>query len=328
MSLTDRCNLRCMYCMPDEAVDFAPNEQLLTVDELARISTVLIQLLGIRKVRISGGEPTVRRDFEEICDMLGSLRAEDPCQPGLQSLGITTNAVRLPRFIPALQRNGIREVNVSLDTLIPVKFQFIARRDAKNFHVVHNTICELADNPFFRLKVNCVVLKGVNDDEILDFAELTKLLPLDVRFIEFMPFSGNKWDEDKMVPKAVILQRLRAEYGDSLRPVRTDRASTAKMWQVDGFAGRVGIISSMTDEFCGGCNRVRLTADGSIMNCLFGTDEFPVRDALRSGAGTSDLIHIIQQAADAKHARLGGREDMHALNAAEALNRPMVRIGG
>jgi len=311
-----------------QAVDFAPSDELLTVDELARISSVLVELLGIRKVRLSGGEPTVRKDFEEICDMLGSLRANGSDGPGLHALGITTNAVRLPRYIPTLQRNGIREVNVSLDTLVPVKFQFIARRDAKNFHVVHNTICELADNPFFRLKVNCVVLKGVNDDEILDFVELTRTLPLDVRFIEFMPFSGNKWEEGKMVPKAKMLEKMTEKFGESLRPVRTDRASTAKMWQVDGYAGRVGIISSMTDEFCGGCNRVRLTADGSIMNCLFGNDEFPVRDALRSGATTAELMDIVQSAADAKHARLGGREDMHDLNSAEALNRPMVRIGG
>jgi len=181
----------------------------------------------------------------------------------------------------------------------------------------------------FTVKVNCVVLRGRNDDEVADFVRLAAEYPIEVRFLEFMPFSANSWSEDRMVPVEEIFAKIR-EAAPDLRPVPAPSSSTARLFDAPGWSGRVGTISSMTDAFCGGCNRIRLTSDGMVKNCLFGEDEFPLREALRQGASDDELAARLREAVSAKHFAHGGHADMHALNARaeEGKNRPMIRIGG
>lgn len=332
VSLTDRCNLRCQYCMPEEGEDSVlptPGGDLLTAEELGRLLRLFVSL-GVRKVRLTGGEPTVRGDLGQIAQELESMGAGLP-EP--LSLGITTNGVRLRKFLPELKAAGLRNINLSLDTLVEAKFPFIARRPAAWHTRILETMKEVAEEDSFTLKINCVILKGVNEDEIGAFVDLSEHLPIEVRFLEYMPFVANGWSENRFVSQAEILtavqQHLQRRGGLSAERLPPDSPNdVARLWAVPGWRGRLGVIASMTDAFCGGCNRIRLTSDGQIRNCLFGEEGWSLRDEIRTGSSDAQLATTIAQAVTRKYAKLGGKKDMHELQERGAKNLPMIALGG
>ncbi|KAJ3613836.1 hypothetical protein NHX12_020081 [Muraenolepis orangiensis] len=311
ISLTEKCNLRCQYCMPGEGVKLTPRAQLLTTSEVLTLARLFVHE-GVDKIRLTGGEPLIRPD---VLDVIAELRKLE----GLRTIAVTTNGMNLARLLPKLKDSGLDLLNISLDSLIPAKFEFIVRR--KGFHKVMEGIdlaLEMGYNP---LKINCVVMRGLNEDEILDFVALTEKKAIEVRFIEYMPFDGNKWNFKKMVSYQEMLDSIKQRW-PALEVVPTGHADTAKMYKVPGFAGQVGFISSMSDHFCGSCNRLRLTADGNLKVCLFGNSEVSLRDVLRSGASETELLSIIG-------ASVGRKKKQHAgmFNLSKMKNRPMILIG-
>lgn len=268
--------------MPEEGVPLSPPASLMSSDEVVRISGLFVRSLGVRKIRLTGGEPLVRKDFFEIATQLSSLKRE-----GLQTLAVTTNGTALSRRVHQLKLSGkqitceatgvtkvlagIDAVNFSLDTLQPMKFEFITKRSG--WHLVMASIRSALELGFPHVvKINVVVMRGLNDDEVCDFVQMTQSCPVDVRFIEYMPFDGNKWSNQKIVPFREILARIRQTYPD-LEPIyeRTNENTlasfsnqTSKPFRVKGFAGSIGFITSMTQNFCSSCNRLRITADGNL----------------------------------------------------------------
>lgn len=252
ISLTERCNLRCTYCMPEDGVTLTKGPQLLTTEEIIHLARIFVRE-GVTKIRLTGGEPTVRKDLIDIIAQLKGIE-------GLQQVGITTNALVLTRKLVPLQRAGLDAINISLDTLRPERFEKFTRR--RGWERVIAGI-DLAIQLGYRPKINCVLMRGMNDDEILDFVEWTRDRPVDVRFIEYMPFSGNKWDTAKMVPFRDILKTIREKY-PTFEALENHPNDTSKAYKVEGFRGQMGFITSMSEHFCGTCNRIRLTADGNL----------------------------------------------------------------
>eukprot|EP00899_Mesostigma_viride_P003891 jgi/Mesvir1/13502/Mv25217-RA.1 len=312
ISITERCNLRCQYCMPEEGVELTPSSHLLSTQEILRIARVFV-LGGVDKIRLTGGEPTVRKDLVDICRALTSL-------PGLRTLSMTTNGIVLASKLPALREAGLNALNISLDTLHEDKFVRLTRR--KGHARVLQAVEAAMALGFDPVKVNVVVMRGINDDEVLDFVEMTRGAPINVRFIEFMPFDGNVWNVNKMVPYAELMDKIRAKYPHVYR-LRDHVTETAKNFSIPGFRGSVSFISSMTDHFCAGCNRVRLMADGNLKVCLFGNSEVSLRDALRAGCTDDELATLISAAIKRKKARHAGMFEL-----AKTQNRPMIHIGG
>ncbi|KAL4585803.1 hypothetical protein LXL04_010429 [Taraxacum kok-saghyz] len=312
ISLTERCNLRCQYCMPAEGVDLTPNPKIMSQSELVRLATLFVHS-GVNKIRLTGGEPSIRKDIEEICSQLSNLK-------GLKTLAMTTNGLTLARKLPKLQECGLNLLNISLDTLVPAKFEFMTRRKGHErvIESIHKAV-ELGYNP---VKVNCVVMRGFNDDEICDFVELTKEKPVNVRFIEFMPFDGNVWNVKKLVSYAEMLDIVGKKFS-GIKRIKDHPTETAKNFTVDGHKGTVSFITSMTDHFCGGCNRLRLLADGNLKVCLFGPSEVSLRDPMREGATDDELREIIGAAVKRKKGSHAGMFDI-----AKTPNRPMIHIGG
>jgi len=336
ISLTDRCNLRCKYCMPEEGEDTVfptANPDLLTTEELQRVVSLFVGL-GVNKIRLTGGEPTIRSDLAALIDHFGEVSASAP-EP--ISMGITTNGVRLRKFLPNFAAAGFRGgvgINLSLDTLLSVKFPLLARKPEEWHHRIMQVLKDvMAQEEHFILKINCVLMRGINDDEIGDFVNLTQHMPVEVRFLEFMPFSGNSWSENRLVPQAAIVEAMQEHLGkhagtaaERLPP--DSPHDVANLWKVPGWRGRVGIIASMTDAFCGGCNRIRLTSNGELRNCLFGEEGWSLRDEIRNGVSDKLLTEAISTAVTAKYVKLGGKKDMHELQARGALALPMVALGG
>ncbi|KAM8916275.1 molybdenum cofactor biosynthesis protein 1 isoform 3-T3 [Spinachia spinachia] len=310
ISLTEKCNFRCQYCMPDEGVKLTPRSQLLTTSEVLTLARLFVRE-GVEKIRLTGGEPLIKPD---VVDILKELRKLE----GLKTIAVTTNGLNLSRLLPKLKESGLDLINISLDSLVPAKFEFIVRR--KGFHKVMEGIDKAIEMGFNRVKVNCVVMRGLNEDELLDFVALTEKKPLEVRFIEYMPFDGNKWNFKKMVSYQEMLDLIRQKW-PNLETLQTG-CQTAKMFKVPGFDGQVGFITSMSDHFCGSCNRLRITADGSLKVCLFGNAEVSLRDMLRSGASDEELLQIIGAA-------VGSKKKQHAgmFNISKMKNRPMIHIG-
>ena len=247
---------------------------------------------------------------------------------GLLQLAMTTNGVALKRRLPELVDGGLDAVNISLDTLREDRFREIARRSGfAQVRASLDAAVDAARRGWLRTKVNAVIMRGVNDDEIPDFVALARDHPIEVRFIEFMPFDGNEWDDARLMPYEEMVQAVRRVHPDLYR---TDDGPnpTSKVWTAPGFAGSVGYISSMTSQFCGSCNRLRLTADGKVKTCLFGSDEVSLRDAMRSGACDEELLEVVRGALARKHAALGGYADAHDIAQHSDENRAMVRIGG
>ncbi|KAK3302354.1 uncharacterized protein B0T15DRAFT_302411 [Chaetomium strumarium] len=277
ISVTERCNLRCLYCMPEEGVPLSPPKELLTTPEIVMLSSLFVSQ-GVKKIRLTGGEPTVRRDIVPLMQQIGALRAH-----GLRELCLTTNGLSLHRKLEPMVEAGLTGVNLSLDTLDPWQFQLMTRR--AGFGAVQKTIDRVFElnraGAGIKFKINCVVMRGLNDREILPFVELTREKDVEVRFIEYMPFDGNKWSKGKMFGYQEMLDLIRSRYTD-LQRVADHKNDTSKTFQVPGFVGKIGFITSMTHNFCGTCNRLRITGDGNLKVCLFGNAEVSLRDILRT----------------------------------------------
>lgn len=312
ISLTERCNLRCRYCMPAEGVQLQPRQNLLTFEEIERLARLFVAA-GVNKIRLTGGEPLVRQDVEDLVDRLGGIA-------GLDALAVTTNGLLLRKKIDRLRSGGVTHLNVSLDTLRADRFQHITRREG--LALVLGAIDTAIEKGYVPLKVNCVVMRGFNEDEVCDFVEMTRDKPIEIRFIEYMPFDGNGWSDGSLVPYEELLGTIREAYPD-LESVDTRETETAKRFRVPGYAGEVGFITSMTANFCTGCNRLRITADGNLKVCLFGNAEVSLRDKMREGASDDALLRIIEAAVGRKKARHAGMYEI-----ASSANRPMILIGG
>lgn len=312
ISLTDSCNLRCAYCMPEDKTDFLPPEHLMQMDEILEIARQFVSL-GVNKIRLTGGEPLVRKDAGQILKELSRLPVV---------LTLTTNGIHLNRYLESLLSSGVRSLNISLDTLNTERFHQITHRD--RFERVWQNI-QLVIQSGLHVKLNVVAMKGVNDDELLDFVALTKSLPLHVRFIEFMPFAGNQWKQAQVIPSAEILERIGKEF-DYMK-LTDEKHDTARKYQIPGFEGTFALISTMSEPFCHDCNRMRLTADGKMKNCLFSNGEVDLLSAYRNGI---DLEPLIRSCILDKFPERGGQIpiDYHQTNSEMLNNRSMIEIGG
>lgn len=312
ISLTDNCNLRCFYCMPEEDYAFMPNQRLMQKDEIVQLATLFVQN-GVKKIRLTGGEPLVRKDAASIIKELGKLGV---------NLTMTTNATRIHLFIDELKEAGIHSLNISLDTLQREKFQLLTRRD--QFDQVKSNI-DLLLGHGFNLKINVVVVKGMNDHEITDFIAWTKNTPLQIRFIEFMPFDGNKWNSEKLVTLQEILEIIGKTF--RIAPAMNEPNDTSKRFSIENHSGSFAVISTMSAPFCNTCNRIRLTADGKIKNCLFSSEETDLLTALRAG---ENILPLIENSIYKKHRELGGQfsKEFEKINAELLHNRSMIAIGG
>lgn len=312
VSLTDNCNLRCFYCMPDEEISCTPQSRLMTPDEIYSMVKTFCDL-GVTKVRLTGGEPLVRKQFAEILGKLSQLPVE---------LTITTNGILLDRYLPQIIQAGIRSLNISLDTLDRDKFQILTRRDEINKVKQNIRLCLESG---LHVKINMVVMKGLNDHELKDFVQWSIQEPVHVRFIEFMPFSGNQWHHDKVFPMDKIIEQIAGSY--EVISLGKEPHATARKFFVAGSAGSFAVISTMSHPFCGDCNRLRLTADGKLRNCLFATGETDLLTPLRAG---EELVPLIISNIRDKKAKLGGQFDerFDKIVPEELQNRSMIAIGG
>lgn len=339
--------------MPEEGVPLSPQSHLLTTPEIVHLSSIFVDQ-GVNKIRLTGGEPTVRRDIVDLMRQIGQLRNN-----GLKELCITTNGISLHRKLDSMVESGLTGVNLSLDTLDPYQFTIMTRRNGHDAVMKSiNRILEMNKlGAGVKLKINCVVMRGLNEREILPFVELGRENDIEVRFIEYMPFDGNKWSERKMLSYKEMLAMIREKY-PTVHRVQDHPNDTSKTYKIPGFMGRMGFITSMTENFCGSCNRLRITGDGNLKVCLFGNAEVSLRDILRESnngqpideeameaikqvesdrrqalpsntgnIGTSErearLLNVIGLAVKrkkAKHAGMGELKDMK--------NRPMILIGG
>jgi GTP 3',8-cyclase len=312
ISLTDNCNLRCFYCMPDEEYDFAPAARLMQPAEIETLAKIFVAQ-GVKKIRLTGGEPLVRKDADTIIRSLAALPVE---------LTLTTNGARLHEFTDTFAASGIRSINISLDTLQEDKFMLITRRNI--FKQVKQNI-DLMLQLGLHVKVNVVVMKDLNENEINDFIAWTKDTPVHIRFIEFMPFTGNRWTSNKVFSMHDILETVSKQY--LFMPLEGKPHDTAKAFAVPGHAGSFAVISTMTEPFCGTCNRMRLTADGKLKNCLFSSYETDLLTPLRNGEA---ILPLITGNIMAKEKELGGQftTALQTIEAATIHNRPMITIGG
>lgn len=353
ISVTERCNLRCTYCMPEEGVPLSPPSHLLTTPEIIYLSSLFVSE-GVTKIRLTGGEPTIRRDIVPLMHSIGDLRRQ-----GLRELCITTNGIALHRKLDSMAEAGLTGVNLSLDTLDPLQFQIMTRR--KGFEAVIKSMDRIVEmnrlGATIKLKINCVIMRKVNEREIIPFVELSKDKDIEIRFIEYMPFEGNKWNQEKMISYKEMLGIIRSKY-PGLQKVLDHKNNTSKTYKVPGFVGTIGFITSMTHNFCGSCNRLRITGDGNLKVCLFGNSEVSLRDLIRKqndgqpideeaieaykklknshqrsliddqelleiGRREREVLQVIGQAVKRKkekHAGMGQLENMK--------NRPMILIGG
>ena len=313
ISLTERCNLRCFYCMPEEGIALRDKAEFMTSEEVIAIAKTFVGM-GIKKIRLTGGEPLIKKDAKNLLLELGKLPVE---------LGITTNGVLVDKFIETFKLAGIRSVNVSLDSLDENRFNQISRRSY--FQRIRSNI-SLLIREGFTVKVNVVLMRGVNDMEITDFIRWTTLENVHIRFIEFMPFDGNRWERDKTVSFDEILDRVQSEFGvTAYRKLMDGPNDTTRHYQLKGGIGTWGIISSVTNPFCDSCNRIRLTADGKIKNCLFSQNETDLLTAFRHGENVETLIR--NTIFDKKKQR-GGIRSFNADFVKQSKNRTMVSIGG
>jgi len=295
ISVTDRCNFRCSYCLPQEGIEWLPREELLTFEEIVRLARVLVSRFGVDSIRLTGGEPTVRADLHRLVGQLAELR---PLAAEGLDLSMTTNGTALPLIADRLRAAGLDRVNISLDTLRPDRFRTITKRD--QFGRVLEGIEAAKEAGFDPIKVNVVAMRGVNDDEVVDFAAWGRNEGVEVRFIEFMPLDASgAWDLSMVVPAEEIVREI-----DAVFPIeaieRTSAPATSYRFR-DG-QGTIGVIPTVTKPFCGDCDRIRLTADGKIRTCLFALDEHDLRGLLRQGASDEELGLALQRIVGTKWA--------------------------
>jgi GTP 3',8-cyclase len=317
ISVTDRCNFRCTYCMPAEGMTWLDRSEVLTYEEIERVARICVETFGVDSLRLTGGEPTVRAHLPQLIAKLAALRLPDGTKP---DIALTTNGATLRNIALELRNAGLDRINVSLDSLKPERFFAMTRRDE-----LHNVLAGIAEAQvagFSPMKVNAVVERGANDDEILDLVRYGRDNNVEVRFIEFMPLDAtNEWERNKVVSQDEIVATIAAEFPLELMPSRG--AAPADRWRFLDGKGTVGVIPSVTHPFCGDCDRVRLTSDGQFRTCLFATDESDIRTLLRNGGTDEEIAELIQIAVGAKWAG-------HQINQVNFIrpNRSMSQIGG
>jgi GTP 3',8-cyclase len=322
ISVTDRCNFRCTYCMPEEGMQWLPREEILSFEEIARIAGVFVERFGVDSIRLTGGEPTVRAHLPVLVGKLAGLRVggDGP----LVDLAMTTNGATLRSQAQALADAGLRRINVSLDSLRADRFLELTRRD--ELPRVLDGIEAAKEAGLDPVKVNVVLVGGVNDDEVVDFARFGRDRDVTVRFIEFMPLDADAgWQQAKVVPQAEIVRRIGEVF--DLEPVVRGSEPAERFRYLDRAGDRpgdvVGVIPTVTEPFCGACDRVRLSAEGQMRNCLFGHDELDLRGPLRDGATDDDLAEIMRRSVAAKRAG-------HAIGTVQFIRprKSMSQIGG
>jgi cyclic pyranopterin phosphate synthase len=317
ISVTDRCNFRCTYCMPAEGMTWLDRSEVLTYEEIERVARICVEKFGVDSLRLTGGEPTVRAHLPQLIAKLAALRLPDGTKP---DIALTTNGATLRNIALELRNAGLDRINVSMDSLKPERFFAMTRRDE-----LHNVLAGIAEAQvagFTPMKVNAVVERGANDDEILDLVRYGRDNNVEVRFIEFMPLDAtNEWERNKVVSQDEIVATIAAEFPLELMPARG--AAPADRWRFLDGKGTVGVIPSVTHPFCGDCDRVRLTSDGQFRTCLFATDESDIRSLLRNGGTDAEIAELIQVAVGAKWAG-------HQINQVNFIrpNRSMSQIGG
>ncbi|TNE58260.1 MAG: GTP 3',8-cyclase MoaA [Bacteroidetes bacterium] len=315
LAVTDRCNLRCAYCMPAEGVRFGPRSTLLSYEEVLRLMRLLVGM-GIDKIRITGGEPFVRRDIMDLFEGLAGI-------PGLNTIALTTNGTLTKPRIPALKRLGIRKINLSLDSLDPERFQMITRRD--DFYAVWNTLDELVREGF-EVRINAVVLRGINEQDLVPFAHLTREYPVGVRFIEEMPFNGSGMEQGELYWNwKRIIDEIQLAF-PALEKLPDPPHSTSMNYRIPGHAGSIGVIPAYTRTFCGTCNRLRITPSGLLKTCLYDKGVFNVRDLMRAGATDAEIQTAVQEAIGDR-ARNGFEAEERALGNRSS-RESMTTIGG
>jgi GTP 3',8-cyclase len=311
ISITDRCNFRCTYCMPEEGMAWLPRHDLLTYEEIERLARLLVERFGFESIRLTGGEPTVRARLPVLVEKLSALPVD---------LSLTTNGVSLRLLAHDLAAAGLDRINISLDSLRADRFLAITRRDALD--AVLDGIDAAIEAGLSPIKINVVVMRGVNDDELVDFAAFGRERGVTVRFIEFMPLDAQgEWTNDQVVSQAEIIERVDAAF--PLVTVGRPGSAPAERFRFADGQGEIGVIPSVTNAFCDTCDRVRLTAEGELRNCLFAVDEFDLRQLVRSGATDDDLADAVRRVVAAKWAG-------HRINQPVFIRptRSMSQIGG
>jgi cyclic pyranopterin phosphate synthase len=314
VSVTDRCNIRCFYCMPNEGVVFRPREELLTFEEIERFVRAVTPL-GIRKLRLTGGEPLVRHDLQLLVARLAAI-------PGVDDLALTTNGMLLDEQAESLRAAGLRRINISLDALREETFQRIARRPGLDRVLAGLAAAQRVG--FEQVRLNAVAIRGVTEDEILPLAAFARERNIELRFIEFMPLDAEQhWTDDEVLTGREILRRIEAAFGPLTPAERDDPSQPAVDFRFADGRGAIGFINSVSQPFCESCNRLRLTAEGQVRNCLFSTVEWDARALLRSGASDEDLRELMRECVAAKAKAHGiGTADFHRPE------RAMYQIGG
>lgn len=305
ISLTDACNMRCTYCMPLNSYHGTKSNKLMSAQEIYDLAQIFVEN-GVTKIRLTGGEPLLRKDFHEIVTQLSKLPV---------NIGLTTNGLLLDKHINTLESYGVKNINISLDSLNAEEFKQITHTGQLE-KIIKNIDALLAKQ--FQVKINLVMIKNVNEHAIIDFINWTEKYALDVRFIEFMPFEKNDWNKEKVLGYESVLTHLSKQF--EIIKLEDEKHSTSRNYKVKNFKGNFGFISTVTAPFCEGCNRLRLTADGKLRNCLFAKNETDLLTPLRKG---ENILHLIQQNVLGKASALGGMNDLHSNS-----ERSMIQIGG
>ena len=314
ISVTDRCNIRCFYCMPMENVQFKPREELLTYEEIESFVRALAPC-GVNKLRITGGEPLVRSGLPQLLETLNAI-------PGVEDLALTTNGVLLAEHAEALKKAGLHRLNISLDGLSEETFQRIARR--QGLHKVLEGIAAAQQVGFDKIRLNAVAIQGITEEEILPLGRFSREQGLELRFIEFMPLDAeDNWQTDQVLSGETIRQQLQAEFGPLEPADRPDPSQPARDYRFRDGGGIVGFINPVTQPFCSDCNRLRITAEGQVRNCLFSTTEWDARELLRRGAPAEEIVALVRQCITAK-------KPGHGIDSEEFVKpqRAMYQIGG
>ncbi len=314
ISVTDRCNIRCFYCMPADNVQFLAKSRLLSFEEIERVVRIGVSL-GINKLRLTGGEPLVRKDLSVLVSKLSVI-------DGIKDIGLTTNGVLLAEQAAELRAAGLKRLNISLDALDPMVFHKVTRRDG--YDKVIAGIQAARNAGFEPIKINAVAIRNLTEDQLIPFAELARTTNTEVRFIEFMPLDADgKWNNDQVLPAAQIIEKLESHYGPLTRTNSTADRSPSADYTFKDQVGKIGVIPSVTAPFCANCNRFRITADGKLRNCLFSLEETDIRQLLRSN-GTDQAI------GDAMVKCIAAKKAGHQINSPDFIqpDRPMYSIGG
>ncbi len=314
VSVTDRCNIRCFYCMPNEHVQFKPRNEILTFEEIERFVRVVVQM-GVNRIRITGGEPLVRADLPELVRLLDQV-------PGITDLAMTTNGVLLAEQVPALKQAGLRRLNISLDGLTEETFAKVTRRQGVDR--VLEGIAAAQSAGFEKIRLNAVAIRGITEAEIIPLASFSRESRLELRFIEFMPLDAERnWESEQVLSGAEIRAILQREFGPLVPAERPDPSQPAVDYQFADGIGRVGFINPVSEPFCATCNRLRITAEGKIRNCLFSSEEWDARSLLRGDASDEDIARLVT-------ACVGAKKMGHGMDSPDFLrpSRAMYELGG